>query len=111
MRTAILDTKDKIGQKIELFGWVNTRRDHGKLVFIDLRDRSGTVQVVFTNEQAQKLRPEWVVRIIGTVSARPEKMINPNIPTGGVEIQPEKLEILSKAETPPFPLDTHSKEI
>ena len=111
-RTHILETKDLIGQTVELFGWVNTRRDHGKLIFIDLRDRSGTIQVVFSgNEQAQKLRPEWVVKITGTVAKRPEKMVNADSPTGTVEIQPTNLEILSEAITSPFPLDTDGKEI
>ncbi|MEK7615787.1 MAG: aspartate--tRNA ligase [Patescibacteria group bacterium] len=111
-RTHIIETKDKVGQNVELFGWVNTRRDHGKLIFIDLRDRSGVVQVVFNNdEQAQKLRSEWVVHITGLVKARPEKMINPDTPTGRVEIQPEALEILSEAATPPFPLETDGMEI
>src|SRR3989344_407715 len=105
-RTHVLETKDKVGQQVELFGWVNTRRDHGKIIFIDLRDRSGTVQMVFAGplfETANKLRPEWVVHVTGTVVARPEKMINPDIPTGGVEVQPTALEILSEAATPPFP--------
>ncbi|MEK7583307.1 MAG: aspartate--tRNA ligase [Patescibacteria group bacterium] len=114
MRTHILDTKDKVGEQVEVFGWVHTRRDHGKLIFIDLRDRSGVVQVVFTGalyEQANQLRSEYVVKITGTVAARPEKMINPEIPTGKVELQPETLEVLSSAQTAPFPLDTDGKEI
>ena len=117
MRTNILDTKDKVGEKVELFGWVNTRRDMGKIIFIDLRDRSGMAQVVFTPHQedmykiASDLRSEWVVRISGTVAERMGKTINENIPTGKVEIQPEELEVLSKAETPPFDIDTDGKMI
>lgn len=114
MRTHILDAKDKIGEKIEIAGWVHTRRDHGKLIFIDLRDRSGVIQVVFTGalyEQANQLRSEFVVKIIGIVAARPEKMINPDIPTGRVELQPETLEVLSRAETPPMPLDGDGYDI
>lgn len=114
MRTHILDAKDRVGEKIEVFGWVHTRRDHGKLIFIDLRDRSGVIQVVFTGalyEQANQLRSEFVVKIIGTVAARPEKMINPEIPTGKVELQPETLEVLSRAETPPMPLDGDGYDI
>src|SRR3989338_6985993 len=99
-RTHILDTKDKVGESVELYGWVDTRRDHGKLIFIDLRDRSGIIQVVFASEdlheQANKLRSEWVVHVKGIVKARPEKMINADSPTGTVEIQPEALEILSE---------------
>jgi len=116
MRTHILETKDKIGQRVEVFGWVHTRRDHGKLVFIDLRDRSGIIQVVFTPSQkdyelATQLRGEWVVKITGTIAARPEKMVNPDIPTGKVELQPEILEVLSRAQTPPMPLDTDGYDI
>ncbi len=117
MRTYISDTKDLVGQEVELYGWIHNRRDHGKLVFIDLRDRSGVIQVVFTPgdlnmyESAQKLRSEWVVKISGTINARPEKMINPDIPTGKVELQPTNLEILNEAETPPFPIDTDGYEI
>ncbi len=117
MRTHILDTKDKAGQKVELFGWVDTRRDMGKIIFVDLRDRSGIVQVVFTPNDKQMydlantVRPEWVLKISGTVGERPEKMVNSDIETGKVEIQPEKLEILNEAATPPFALDTDGKEI
>ena len=114
MRTHILDTKDKVGQQVEIFGWVHTRRDHGKLIFVDLRDRSGIIQVVFAGalyEQANQLRSEFVVKITGTIAARPEKMINPEIPTGKVELQPETLEVLSRAETPPMPLDGDGYDI
>jgi aspartyl-tRNA synthetase len=117
MRTHILDTKDKAGQKVELFGWVDTRRDMGKIIFVDLRDRSGIVQVVFTPDDRQMydlantVRPEWVLKISGTVGERPEKMVNSDIETGKVEIQPEKLEILNEAATPPFALDTDGREI
>ncbi|MDO8495526.1 MAG: aspartate--tRNA ligase [bacterium] len=112
MRTTIIETKDRDGESVELFGWVHGRRDHGKIIFIDLRDRSGMVQVVFTPHQkeiyaqAEKLRGEWVVRLSGKVTARPEKMVNAEIPTGKVEVHPEALEILAEAQTPPFPLDT-----
>jgi aspartyl-tRNA synthetase len=115
-RTPILDVKDLAGQPIELYGWVATRRDHGKLIFIDLRDRSGIVQVVFTPSSkdyatASELRSEWVLRIRGKVKTRPEKMVNPEIETGKVEIEPEEMEVLNKSETPPFPLDTDGYEI
>src|SRR3989338_2043158 len=116
-RTQILQTKDMVGETVELFGWVATRRDHGKIIFIDLRDRSGIAQVVFVPQQgdmyatAEKLRPEWVVRIKGLVKARPEKMVNADIPTGKVEIEPQELEVLNEALTPPFALDTDGYEI
>jgi aspartyl-tRNA synthetase len=113
---AIVQTKDLAGKEVELFGWVGNRRDHGKLVFIDLRDRTGILQVVFSPktagyEEAQKLRNEWVVRIKALIKERPEKMRNDELPTGGVEAEPLELEILNEAETPPLPLDTDGKEI
>lgn len=115
-RTSIIDIKDLAGQTVDVYGWVHTRRDHGKLIFIDIRDRSGIAQVVFTPktpnyEEANKLRSEWVIHLKGKINARPEKMVNADIPTGKVEIEPVELEILNKSETPPFPLDTDGKEI
>src|SRR3990167_10138346 len=117
MRTNILETKNKAGEEVELFGWVHNRRDHGKIIFIDLRDRSGVVQVVFTPgddqlyKTAETLRSEWVVRIVGKVAQRPEKMVNKEIPTGDIEIQPTKLEVLNESETVPFPIDNDGYDI
>ena len=88
MRNLIKEIVDREGQEVELAGWVGARRDHGKIIFIDLRDRSGITQVVFITKPkelydlANKLRPEWVVRIKGQVNRRPANMENPNIPTG-----------------------------
>ncbi len=115
-RTPVLNVKDLVGQSVNLYGWVATRRDHGKIIFIDLRDRSGIVQVVFTPSSkdyatASELRSEWVLRIKGQVKARPEKMINAEIETGKVEIEPEEMEVLNRSKTPPFPLDTDGYEI
>lgn len=116
-RNLIIETKDLIDQKVNLYGWAATRRDHGKLIFIDLRDRSGIVQVVFTPankevyETASQLRSEWVVCIEGKVSVRPEKMINPDIETGKVEIEPTKIEVLNESLPLPFPIDTPGDEI
>ena len=116
-RTLVTETKNLTGKEANLYGWVATRRDHGKLIFIDLRDRSGIVQVVFTPSDkemystAEKLRSEWVVKISGKVKARPEKMVNPDLETGKIEIEPLKLEILNEAQTPPFALDTDGYEI
>ncbi|OGN15389.1 MAG: hypothetical protein A3J47_01400 [Candidatus Yanofskybacteria bacterium RIFCSPHIGHO2_02_FULL_43_22] len=117
IRTLIIETQNFAGKEVNLFGWVSARRDHGKLIFIDLRDRSGIAQVVFTPfdrglyESAEELRPEWVIRLKGKVKVRPEKMINPELPTGKIEIEPLELEILNEAETSPFPLDTDGKDI
>ncbi|MBU4284657.1 aspartate--tRNA ligase [Patescibacteria group bacterium] len=113
-RIAVLDTIKKTGEKVKVCGWVHSRRDHGKLIFIDLRDRSGLLQVVFSPEmsdQAGELRSEWVISIEGRINERPGKMINKNLKTGTVEMQAEKLEILNKAQTPPFALDTDGYEV
>ncbi len=116
-KSSILGTVAKAGQAVEVRGWVHTRRDHGKIVFIDLRDRSGVLQVVFTPDNkavydlAQKLRSEFVVKIIGQVNKRPEKMINEKITTGTVEMLATGLEILNEAKTPPFEIDNPNKEI
>ncbi|MBI2411446.1 MAG: aspartate--tRNA ligase [Candidatus Kerfeldbacteria bacterium] len=107
-RTWIIDTLQKTGQEVVLKGWVHVRRDMGKLIFIDLRDRSGICQVVFLPnhkealEEAARLRPEFVVEIRGQVNARPEKQVNANSPTGTIEIEALALTILNTAETPPF---------
>lgn len=111
-----METKDLAGKEAELFGWVANRRDHGKIIFIDLRDRTGVIQVVFTPSQkdyatAEKLRNEWVVRIKGLVKERPEKMVNVDIATGKVELEPIELEVLNEAVTPPFPLDGDGHDI
>lgn len=116
-RTLVLETKDLVGAEVNLFGWVNVRRDHGKIIFIDLRDRSGVVQVVFgpwtkdLYETANQLRNEWVIRVKGKVKERPEKMINLEIETGKIEVEPLELEILNSATSPVFPLDTDGYEI
>lgn len=94
------------GKPVEMFGWVNSRRDHGKLIFIDLRDRDGLTQVLFADpklhEVADSLRPEYVVRIEGEVKKRPKGMENPKILSGRVEVVAKKLEVLSasKSELP-----------
>jgi len=109
-RTLINQTLQKIGQKVRLCGWVNTRRDHGKMVFIDLRDRSGLVQIVGRNELGE-LRSEYVVEIIGTIKRRPANMINEKISTGEIEVEVGKITVLAKAKDLPFPLDTDGYEI
>jgi len=116
-RTLVAETKNLTDKEVDLYGWVATRRDHGKIIFIDLRDRSGIVQVVFTPSDkdmysmAEKLRSEWVIHIKGKINLRPEKMINLELETGKIEIEPLKLEILNEAQTPPFALDTDGYEV
>jgi len=109
-RTFTLETPKKIGKKVVLFGWVHRRRDHGKLVFIDLRDRSGIVQVVGGWEMGE-LGLEDVVRVVGTVVKRTSKTVNPKIATGKVEIKVEEMEVLAKAKELPFPIATEGYEI
>jgi len=100
------------GERVTLCGWVAHRRDHGGVTFIDLRDHVGVVQVVFHPEEApqahaaaQELRGEWVVRLDGTVRARPEGMANPALGTGEIEVAADRLEVLAQAETPPFVIE------
>ncbi len=101
-RTLINECIAKVGETVKVGGWVQTRRDHGKIVFLDLADRSGVIQVVLAGEKAGDLHSQDVVYIIGKVAARPEKLVNPNLPTGGVELQGEDVEVLSKAQELPF---------
>ncbi len=102
-RTLISDTLQKIGKEVLLKGWVNTRRDHGKIVFIDLRDRTGLAQIVFVGiEEAKELRSEWVVEIKGVVKERPQNLINPKMETGKIEIEAKEIKILAKSEELPF---------
>lgn len=115
-RNYISETKDLVDQTVSLYGWVNARRDHGKIIFIDLRDRTGLLQVVFAGneelrQKADQLRSEWVVSIEGAVKERPENLKNPKIETGGIELAAEGLEILNEAETPPFEIDGSGYEL
>ncbi|MDD3267824.1 MAG: aspartate--tRNA ligase [Syntrophomonadaceae bacterium] len=103
-----LDTYS-VGQEVVLNGWVDSRRDHGGLIFIDLRDRSGIIQLVFSPEVAieafhlaESVRSEYVVASRGKVSLRPEATENPNLKTGKIEIYVEKMQVLNTAKTPPF---------
>jgi len=116
-RFLISETTKYVGEKVKVAGWVNIRRAHGKIIFIDLRDRSGILQLVFipsnkeVYELADSLRTEWVIEVTGQIVKRPENMVNPKIGTGQVEISVETLNILSKAETLPFSIETDGREI
>lgn len=115
-RTFIKDLMQKIGQEVLIKGWVAGRRDHGKLIFIDLRDKTGVAQVVFlpSNEiydQAKELRNEWVIEIIGQVNKRPKGMENVKIETGNIEIEAKKLLILNQSKTLPISIDKEGFEI
>lgn len=114
-RTLTGETPQKIGEKVKLQGWVNKRRDHGKIVFVDLRDRSGIVQCVVNQPERVKnvdrVRSEYVVEIVGTVRKRPENMVNPALETGVVEVEVEKITILSESRELPLPIDTDGYDI
>lgn len=111
-RTLVKDTLLKIGEKVLLKGWVHARRDHGKIVFIDIRDRTTVVQAVIVDGAlAQNVKNECVIEATGMVKKRPEKMINPHIETGTVEIEIETLIILSASKELPMPIDTDGREI
>lgn len=109
-RTLARETVEKIGDKVVLQGWVQARRDHGKLVFVDLRDRSGLVQLVGGKDMGS-LGSEDVVEVEGEVTRRPENLVNPNLATGTVEVKVEKLTLISQAKELPFPIDTDGYEI
>ncbi len=101
-------TADRIGGQVELVGWVRRRRDLGGLVFADLRDRSGIVQLVFESEmlaEGERLSAEDVIRVRGTVRARAEGQANPDLPTGEIEVRVEGMDLLTEAETPPFQVE------
>ncbi len=104
------ETTKMVGKKVRLCGWVATRRDHGKLVFIDLRDRSGIIQVV-GDKKLGDLRAEDVVEITGIVRKRPKDMVNPKIPTGEVEVEAKEVKIFARAKELPFPIDTEGLDI
>ncbi len=100
-----------VDQEVQLCGWVHRRRDHGGVIFVDLRDREGLVQVVFDPDRhemfaaAERIRSEYVIRVVGRVRLRPEGTVNPDMATGQIEVLALELDVLSQAETPPFQLD------
>ncbi len=109
---------NSINEKIKLSGWVHSIRFHGKIIFVDLRDVSGIIQIVFTPslenikyELSKKIRPEWVIEIQGLVKERPSNMVNPDIETGKIEIEVDDLTIISESKTLPFEIDTNGTEI
>lgn len=103
-----------IDSTVTLCGWVDRRRDHGGVIFLDLRDREGIVQVVFDPdtdehfETADRVRPEYVLKITGRVRARSDATVNPSMATGEIEVLGKEIEVLNSAETPPFQLDEHT---
>lgn len=105
--------EDSIGRELSVSGWVHSRRDHGGVIFIDLRDREGIVQIVFQPENkeiflaAEKLRSEYVISVKGLVRNRPEGTVNPNMPTGRVELVVCELEIVNGAPGLPFEISDY----
>lgn len=116
-RTLIVDSPKHTGEEITVCGWVDTIRAHGKILFFDLRDRTGILQIVFTPDSAdvyglaKEARPEWVVAITGKILSRPEKMVNPKIKTGQVELSANKIEVYSKANTLPLSISGDGYDI
>jgi aspartyl-tRNA synthetase len=116
-RVYIKDLKDNIGKEIIIAGWVNIRRDQGKMVFFDMRDMTGLVQCVVLPshaeaiEKAKEIRPEWVLKITGMVNKRPDKNVKAGVLNGEVELEVTDIEVLSKAETPAIDVSTDGYEI
>jgi len=109
-------TAAELGQDVCLMGWVQRRRDHGGLIFIDLRDREGIVQLALdpdrdpeAHKKAEQIRNEFVVAVCGKVSPRPEGTVNPKMKTGEIEVEVSELKILNRSETPPFMIDEHTE--
>lgn len=111
MRVLILDCNNKIGEKVKICGSVHVRRDHGKIVFLDITDKSGVMQVVITGEKAGDLNPQDMVCIEGSIAKRPEKLINHNLATGSIELQAEDIEVLSKSAELPFDMGGKDLEL
>ncbi|MCR4311121.1 MAG: aspartate--tRNA ligase [Candidatus Taylorbacteria bacterium] len=116
-RTYIKELPQKVDEEVTLAGWVDIRRDHGKLIFIDLRDASGKVQMVAlpSNAEAHALastvRPEWVIQVTGKVNQRPERMVNKDEPMGSLELEVLSVEVLNEAMTPPIDVRSDGMEI
>lgn len=115
-RTYIKDLKNKVGEEITIKGWVNVRRDQGKMVFMDMRDFSGLVQCVVLPkseaiETAKEIRTEWVLAVTGIVNKRPEKNINPEVENGDIELEIKQIEVLNKADVLPFEIADDTRGI
>lgn len=119
IRTLSTEANEKVGKEVQLFGWVHVRRNLGKLVFIDLRDRKGLIQVIFVPDEldeeskklAKNLRPEFVIGVKGIVQERNAKNINKEMATGKIEILAKELKILNESETPPFEIEKDTRNV
>lgn len=116
-RTYINKLGEHLGEEVKIAGWVDVRRDHGKLIFIDLRDRSGKVQMVAlpnhteAHETASTIRPEWVVEVTGLVNKRPDKMVVADVLNGNLELEVTNIKVINEAITPPFAINEDTHEI
>lgn len=115
-RTYIRDLSEKKGDKVTIYGWINTRRDQGKMIFLDFRDTTGVVQgVILSNSDAleigKDLREEFVVEVEGVVNARPEKNIKKDVLNGDIELEVLKIVILNESQVPPFPLEGDTRKV
>ena len=116
-RTYIKDLKNKVGTEVSISGWVDIRRDHGKLIFIDLRDMSGKIQSVAlpnnkeAHEIANKIRPEWIIKAKGIINKRPEKTITKDEQNGEIELELKQIEILNEAQTPPLDVRGDGRDV
>jgi len=108
-RTSVLEASKEVRKKVKLLGWVDSIRDHGKVTFVDLRDRSGKIQCV--GNKLSKLSVESVVEIIGVVKKRPEGLVNPKLKTGKVEVEIERLDVISKSDELPIPIEGDGLDI
>ena len=99
-----IETLKQVGKKVKIGGWVNSRRDHGGIVFFDLRDRTGIIQVVCSEKLAEGIKDEYVLEIEGEVQERPIKMVNSDLETGNLELKAEKIKVLAESESLPFDL-------
>ena len=115
-RVFIADLKDHKGTDVVIKGWIQVRRDQGKMTFFDFRDATGVVQGVVlpgsaAGEVAKETRPEWVVAVTGKVNARPERMVKEGVQNGDIEIEVLAIEVLNKAETPAFDILSDTREV
>ncbi len=115
-RTYIKDLNKEIGREVVIKGWVNVRRDQGKMVFMDMRDMTGLVQCVVLSkseaiETAKQIRTEWVLAVTGVVNKRPEENVNTGVQNGDIELEVKQIEVLNKAETLPFDVSSDTKDV
>jgi aspartyl-tRNA synthetase len=115
-RIYIKDLNTKVGGEVTIAGWVNVRRDQGKMIFMDFRDMTGLVQGVIlpgsaAMETGKEVRPEWVVEVRGKVNERPERNKKPGVLNGDIELEILGIEVLNKAETLPYPIDGDTREV